>query len=336
MVILNGKSSDRATLSCGVPQGSVLGPILFLLYTADVIEIAKRHGVGVHSYADDSQLYIHTPVANIAEQSVKLTACIMDIEAWMSSNRLKLNTEKTQFTVLGTRHQLAKMTTASVLLKSDRIDISDSVTCLGVVIDQELSFAAHVRRLSSRCFYQLRQLRTIRHSLNEEAARTLVHAFVVTRLDYCNSILSGVTKARLTRLQSVLNAAARLVVKLRKFDHITPTLRDHLHWLPIQSRIDFKVAVLARQCIRGTGPDYLSSMFTSVANDPGRQHLRSAARGDVVVPRTRTKTLGPRSFAVHGPSTWNSLPPSIRNAELSLDTFRCELKTFCFRSAYPR
>ena len=290
----------------------------------------------MHSYADDTQLYVHTPVNRIPEQSIRLTACITDIEVWMSSNRLKLNTDKTQFTVLGTRQQLAKMTTTAVSLKTNQIDISDDVTLLGVVIDQELTFAAHVRRLSSRCFYQLRQLRTIRHSLNEEAIKTLIHAFVVTRLDYCNSILSGITKTQLDNLQSILNAAARLVAKLRKFDHITATLRDDLHWLPVKQRIDFKVSVIAYRCMLGIAPEYLAEMFTPVSNVDGRRHLRSAAHGDVIVPRTRTKTLGPRSFAVCGPDIWNQLPPSIHNTDLTFSYFRRELKTFFFSRAYLR
>lgn len=335
-VIFNGETSMKSAVSCGVPQGSVLGPILFLLYTADVIEIANRHGVNVHSYADDTQLYVHTPANRIAEQSSKLTACITDIESWMCSNRLKLNTEKTQFTVFGSRYQLAKITTTSVSLKANQIDISNEVICLGVVLDQELTFAAHVRRLSSRCFYQLRQLRTIRHSLNEQAAKNLVHAFVVARLDYCNSVLSGVTKARIKELQSVLNAAARLVVRLKKFDHITSTLRDVLHWLPIQQRIDFKVAIMAYRCLHGTGPDYLTEMLNPVATDPGRHHLRSAAHGDIIVPRTKTKTFGPRSFAARGPTVWNRLPPNMRDLDLSLGSFRRELKTFYYCRAYTR
>ena len=164
----------------------------------------------------------------------------------------------------------------------------------------------------------------------------MVHAFVVTRLDYCNGVLSGITKAQLTKLQSILNAAARLVARLRKFDHISPVLRDDLHWLPVQQRIDFKISVMAYRCMHGTAPDYLTSMFTSLADDHGRRHLRSAAHGDVVIPRTRTKTLGPRSFAVYGPVIWNKLPPLIRDMELSLNCFRREIKTWYFRRAYPR
>ena len=101
-VVFAGQQSGRSLVSCGVPQGSVLGPILFLLCTADVIGIARRHGLGVHSYADDTQLYLHAAATKLAEQTVNLTSCITEINSWMTSNCLKLNTDKTQFLCAGT------------------------------------------------------------------------------------------------------------------------------------------------------------------------------------------------------------------------------------------
>ena len=97
--------------------------------------------------------------------------------------------------------------------------------------------------ITRSCFYQLRQLRSIWRSLFTDAAKTLVHSLISIRVDYCNSILYGATNIVGRRLQSVLNAAARLISNKRKFDHITPVLRDQLHWLPIRQRIEFKIAV---------------------------------------------------------------------------------------------
>ena len=321
-------------MNCGVPQGSVLGPILFLLYTADVIGIACRHGLGVHSYADDTQLYLHTTAAALAEQTANLTTCITEINSWMTSNRLKLNTDKTQFLCAGTRQQLAKITTKSILLDGVSIELSDEVTLLGVVLDRELTFAPHIRRLSGRCFYQLRQLRTIRRTLTLDATKTLIHAFVTSRLDYCNGILPGVAAVHLRQLQSVLNAAAKLVVQERKYDHVTATLRDDLHWLPIVQRAQYKDCLIVYKCLHQQAPEYLIQLCIPVASITGRCHLRSAAHGELDVPRTKTKTYGPRSFAVAGPTIWNTLPFDVCDQRLTTEQFRSKLKTHLFQRAY--
>jgi len=121
---------------------------------------------------------------------------------------------------------------------------------LGVTIDNELTMDAHVANVVRSCFYQLRQLRSVRQSLTIDARHTLVSAFITSRVDYCNAVLYGVSAKVTRRLQMVLNAAARLVVGTGKYGHITPALRDVLHWLPVPQRTEFKIAVLAFDCVR--------------------------------------------------------------------------------------
>jgi len=213
------------------PQGSVLGPILFLLYCADITNIAERHGVTAHSYADDTQLYVHCTTGQCATEASRLTTCIEKLNTWMVSNRLRLKSDKTQFIWVGSRQQLANVTLTEIMFDGHRITTSHNVTCLGVAIDAELTFATHVKRVASRCFYQLRQLWSVRPALSVDNAKMLTHAFIASRVDYCNSILYQTAAIHLRPLQLVLNAAARLVVKKRKWDSITPTICDNLHWL---------------------------------------------------------------------------------------------------------
>ena len=123
------------------------------------------------------------------------------------------------------------------------------------------------------------------------------------------------------RLQSVLNAAAKLISN-KKFDHITPVLRDQLHWLPIRHRIDFKITVFIYNALHDWGPTYLSGTCNPVREVGARVHLWSALRGDLTVPRTRTRRFGPRCFCVSGPVVWNSQPEDIRIPELSLERFK--------------
>jgi len=152
----------------------------------------------------------------------------------MISNRLKLNTGKTQFTCLGTSHQLAKVDASIFVVSGAAIDLLRSVTCLGVSIDQELTFADHIRSLACRCFFWIRQLRSVRRTLTSDTIIALVDALIISRLDYCNSVLVGAYDIHLRKLQGVLNAAARLIARRQKFDSISSAIRDVLHGLPIR------------------------------------------------------------------------------------------------------
>ena len=331
--LLDSTSSVESVRS-GVPQGSILGPLLFLLYTADIPLIASDFGLNVQCYADDGQLYISSK-AGAAESSIELvTACINQLDQWMSSNRLKLNSDKTQLIWLGSRQQLLKVNSDSILLGASTVRFQSSVVDLGVVLDSNLSMRDHVSRLCRTSYYQLRQLRFIRRSLTTWACTQLVHALVNSRLDYCNSLLSGITDQLLSQLQSVLRASARLVLQRRKFDPISNDIREKLHWLPIRQRVIYKLCLLVFKCLRGEAPSYLCEMLTPLSGHHHLRPLRSAAHGNLHIPRTRTRTFGPRSFSVSGPSSWNKLPDNLKNIELTLEVFKSHLKTHFFHQAY--
>ena len=138
--------------------------------------------------------------------------------------------------------------------------------------------ADHIAALSRSCFFYIRQLRSIRQSLTLDAMKSLMYAFVSSRIDYCNSTLAGVSGHLLQRLQSVQNAAARLVTGARRSEHVTPILRQ-LHWLPVRQRIIFKTAVLVYKCRHGMAPPYLSTYCEPASSHGGRCHLRCAESG---------------------------------------------------------
>jgi hypothetical protein len=152
---------------------------------------------------------------------------------------------------LGSRQQLTKISSDYLVVGQSKTKFSTTSSILGVTIDQQLTFLHHINDVKRVSFYQLRQLRCIRRLLSTEAALTLVHAFVTSRVDYCNLVFSGCPEYSLNNLQSIRNAAARLYVyNKRKFDHIGPLLSE-LHWLSIRQRIDYKVAVITYKCLRG-------------------------------------------------------------------------------------
>jgi hypothetical protein len=134
---------------------------------------------------------------------------------------------------------------------------------------------AHVAKTVSNCFGVLRQIRSIRRSVTKPVLQSLVVSMVLTRLDYGSATLAGLPNTLLNRLQSVLHAAARLIYSARKYDHVTPLLRD-LHWLRVPERIAYRLAVLAFRCQHGTAPSYLSAELSRVADDDSRRRLRSA------------------------------------------------------------
>ena len=196
---------------------------------------------------------------------------------------------------------------------------------------KEIDFVQRrVSRLEKSISYnQLRQLRPVVLSLSVNATKTLVQAFISCRMDYCNSLLFGISDGLLRRLQSVQNAAARLVTGARRCDHITPVLRQ-LHWLPVRQRVVFKIAGLVHQSLVGLAPAYLVD-DCRLLSDVGRRPLRSNSNDmrKLLVPRTHNK-LGDRSFSAAGPRLWNDLPPGLRRPGLTLDSFRQSVKIHLF------
>ena len=260
-VFFNGGLSSAVHVATGVPQGSVLGPLLFLLYSADVPVIADLHGLGVHCYADDGQIYVFDKAGEADRMVAKVSACIEQIDSWMTTNRLKLNSEKTLFVWLGSRQQLLKVNAVSVQLGDYSVPPQSNVCSLGVHLDTQLNVRTHVQHICRSSFYQPRQLRSIRSSLSETSCSALVHAFVTSRLDYCNSLLAGIGNGLIGQLQSVIRVAARLVLRRRKLDPISTDIRDRLHWL--RSKIDFKLGLLVYKCLHGIAPPYLVEMLQS-------------------------------------------------------------------------
>ena len=211
---------------------------------------------------------------------------------------------------------------------------STTVRYLGAVFDCEMTMLYHVNSVTRSCFYHLRQLRTVRRVLTHDSAKILAHAFVSSRVDYCNSLLFGASAHVLRKMQTVLNAAARLVCGLGRFDHITPAMWDDLHWLPVRQRIEYKIALLVYKCLHGVAPLYLNDYCAAITETNRRHNLRSISLGDLLQSRTRTHRIGPRSFRFSSPIVWNSFPVTARDNSLTLGQFKQHLKHHLFFAAY--
>ena len=192
-----------------------------------------------------------------------LKDCIEDVADWMADSKLKMNDDKTELMAIGTRSKLSQVIPNLVPMSISGCDIpfSQSVRNLGFYLDETLSMDAHIKYLCRILFCQLRSIGKIRSFLSTDAANKLAVSLILSRLDYCNSLLAGLPDNKLNKLQRIQNHAARLVLRKSKHESATTLLRT-LHWLPVKARIQYKIACLCFQCIyQNSMPPYISDLL---------------------------------------------------------------------------
>ena len=329
-IAIGSATSDDITLEFGVPQGSVLGPKAYSMYTLPLGSILRKHGASYHIYADDTQYYLKIQEKdNWASTSSKIESCINEISEWMNHNLLKLNQEKTEFIIFKPRHQQSAFNDHSLSIGNCTLTPSTHVKNLGVFLDSSLTMEKQVSTITRACYHQIRTIGRIRKNITADACRTLVQATITSRLDYANVLLYGISKCLLGRLQRVQNTSARLISQTRKYDHITPVLIK-LHWLPVEFRVQYKVLLYTYKSTQGTVPVYISNL---VEHQQHRRTLRSNSKSLLNVPRLRTITYGDRSFRKSAATLWNNLPEHLKAAN-SVNLFKSKLKTYLFKAAY--
>ena len=326
-VSINGVFSELSSLAFGVPQGSVLGPIIFCTYTLPVGAILRKHGLQYHIYADDTQVYCTTDLENTEEALKRVSQCISDIRTWMIQNKLKINDDKTEFLFIRSPKSIVKEN-INVKVGSETITPSSAARNLGVMFDEYMNMNKHIASVCKSAHYQLRNIRAIRALLPYDAAAALVHALITSKLDYCNSILYGLPDKKINLLQRIQNIAARIIAQCPKYCHITPVLKE-LHWLPVEIRIQFKIALFVYRCINNQAPGYLAEL---VKTRTYVYETRSLKKQLLHTPRSKL-TYGDRSFSNCGPYVWNTLPLTIRQSS-TIELFKKKLKTFLFQKHF--
>jgi hypothetical protein len=331
VVSVGGEMSKEIKLETGVPQGSVLGPILFLIYVLPLQQLIEHHLFRRHGYADDLQLYKTfqlNSALSLQQAITTLETCVKEVKQWKLKNKLKFNDSKTVLLVIAPRHHMARLSLSDLFIQVGDAVITPtkSTPNLGGIFDSTMDMIPQVASVTRSMYFNIHRISKIKCHLNQETSAKAINALVTSRLDYQNALLINLPETTIAPLQRAQNSAARLLSGSSRRDHITPVLQS-LHWLPVRKRIIYKILTLVYKALyHQSAPAYMKESLSLYK--PSR-NLRSASTPMLLhIPRTN-KTFGSQAFSAAAPKLWNELPSSLR-LSASLDTFKLHLKTFLF------
>ena len=318
-VKIKNSLSDTLSVLFGVPQGSVLGPILFNIYISSLSHVIRNAGFSTSGYADDNNAYKSFALTfQLNVVSKQLPDLLDQINEWMNLFFLKMNPDKTEIIMLMPQ-QLKDVHTINGCIFSDGncIRFANFVKNLGFTLDRYLNMDVHVNLIVSHCYKMLSDISKIRHLLSYKHTQMLVHAVISSRLDYCNSLLYGANKTIINKLQKVQNAAARLVSMRRKHESVSDVIKE-LHWLRIEARIIFKMLVLVFKSYHDMAPDSIVNLID----------VKCSARSLLALKHYQSSHAR-KSFSYIAPKLWNNLPFHIRNSP-TLINFKSKVKSLLF------
>ena len=330
--------SDFLCLLFGVPQGSLLGPILFILYIKFLQKIASKYGLSVQFYADDSQLYISfhpTTPSELNDVTERVNKCLAEIKSWMVQNFMKLNESKTQLLIIGKPLVLQKFN-LNMEIQLGGIEIKpteckgDKWKSLGVKLDETLNMERQINSVRQKCCWTLTNIRTIGRYLDESIKLMLVKQLIISKLDYCNSLYMNLPKKRLRKLKSILNGCVRLIYNVQdRSEDLLPYYKK-AHILPIDERIFFKVCLLCYKVVYGMSPDYLLEIVDIDRSETNNTRARPAEDNLLMrLPKMSRLKSSNRRFSNYAPDSWNSLPLRLR-AIKDVSIFKKMLKNYLF------
>ena len=340
--------SETLELLCGVPQGSLLGPVLFLLYIEAIQDIVKPYGLRIKVYADDSQLYVSlVPTDPIERMRTKadIEECLGKLKKWMVEHWLKCNEAKTEFILVGKSSSISKMSFEPVInfggedIFPTECSGTDGKT-LGVLLDHSLTMERQVNNVRKQCGLVLRNLWQLNKCFDVSTKIMLVKQLVISKVDYSNILYCELPNKIIDGLQKVLNSCVRFIYNLHGHQDDYMDYFRQCHILPIAQRLTFKACLIAYKIVNGTAPEYLQDL---VPLDDDWGASRTTRKTEVLDPyrlkhpkmsSTNAKSkLRRRRISVFLPTVWNDLPFQLRSIP-NVDTFKSRLKTHLFTVAF--
>ena len=246
-------------------------------------EVIRNHGFSYHFYADDTLIYLAFQL-NGNWATCGLETCVSDIKLWMQSNMLHINQSKTELVYFHSKRKNLAVTDMSMKLDQCEIQPNSTVKNLGVFLDTHLSMETQITHMCRTAYYHLYNISLIRRYLTKEVTHMLVHNLVLSRMDCANCLLFHVADKYIRKLQRVQNLAARIILNIPTFDHVSPALQS-LHWLPIKARIEYRILLMVYKIIYGLAPEYLSDLVTIYTP---KRSLRYINETKLVVPKSKT------------------------------------------------
>ena len=315
---VNKTTSSQRDLLYGVPQGSLLGPLLYIMYTKEVEKLVLDHNINIHMYADDCQLYTSFDENQLGTIKSKVENCLSDIKLWMDKNYLKLNTDKTLIKIFNPNSKPA------INININNIPLSDSVKVLGVNVDDNLRLSSFIAKKCQICSFHIRNLRNIKDSLNRATRILLVTNLILSTLDYCNILLLPTTDKDIRPLKIVLNRAIRFICNLKFRTHISPFYQQ-LHILPIRFRIKFKACLMAFKVFNKISPNYITEQFEAFKTREYMKSRTGIGRDDCMFSMEKEDFRNKNLISLIK-KEWYDLPFSLRKCD-SLTSFKSKLKT---------
>ncbi len=248
---------------------------------------------------------------------------------YATSDAIAMMHYTTEVLLITSQYRTKPIPDISIQFNNSTIVPSDTARNLGVIFDNHFNFHQHISQTVKSGYYHLRNIKHILRYLPPNLCETLVHAFVTSRIDNCNSILANMNITQIHRIQKLQNSAARLLTGTSRRQHITPILMK-LHWLPVQYRITYKILVTTYKCLHSIAPSYLSN---TISLHKSTRITRQSNSTQLHVPIPKRVHFGERSFSYASPKLFNALPLSIRNS-ITLANFQASLKHHLFTLAY--